>query len=707
MSHLASIQSSNLLTSETAATEESGMSKVVKRVLDSNPLLEAFGNAKTTRNDNSSRFGKYIQLQFDVEDATTAAFSGRSVPSCVLAGSFCETYLLEKTRVVAHEEPERTYHIFYQILAAPETEKTNIWSGLAGTKFSSFKYVGDTQTLKIEKKSDAEHWERTVKALKLIGVDGEKFITLMRAVCTVLQLGNLTFDKDPTNDENSIITSTDALSSLADVMGVATDDVKKALTSRTVIAGKEVYTVPLNVVDARDTCNAFAKEIYQQIFDWLVKAINAATSAEKNYADAKDVEEFGLIGLLDIFGFESFKVNRFEQLCINYANEKLQQKYTIDIFRSVQDEYEYEGIELGNVAFADNVEVLKLIEGRMGAIAVLNEECVRPRGNDSSFVSKVKTMNKDLSCLIQDRLHRPEEFAIEHYAGVVKYDANNFVQKNMDSIPNDLLDCACKSTNNLISTELKAAADAKQSVSGRGKKSKLTVATKFRQQLTGLMSNISKTKTRYIRCIKPNPEKKPLKFHLSSSVQQLRCAGVVAAVTISRVAFPNRLTHDTVIERFRCLSSMTIEDGEEKKDDTGDESPLKGPVDMLLTNLLKSMEVTEGGKVTKVFVMGKSRVYFRAGALEYLENQRLIALGTLATSIQRMIRGFVAISKFITLKNTTIATQALRRRTKARNDYIKMRLTAIQIECWTRVLIAKAKLLQLKKEDRACKIQSR
>jgi len=708
MSHLASVQSTEIQ-APGSSTDDGGanISQVVKRVLDSNPLLEAFGNAKTTRNDNSSRFGKYIQLQFDVEDATTAAFSGKALPSCVLAGSFCETYLLEKTRVVNHDAPERTYHIFYQILAAPEESKSSIWTGLSNTSNSSFKFVGDTETLSIEGKTDGEHWQRTINALKLIGVEGEKFNTLMRAVCTVLQLGNLTFEQDPSNDENSVITSTAELDKLADLMGVNIDDVKKALTSRTVIAGKEVYTVPLNVVDARDTCNAFSKEIYQQLFDWLVKSINAATSAEKNYADAKDVDEFGLIGLLDIFGFESFQVNRFEQLCINYANEKLQQKYTIDIFRSVQEEYEYEGIELGEVVFSDNVEVLKLVEGRMGIIAVLNEECVRPRGNDISFVSKVKTMNKDLACLTQDKLHKSEEFAIEHYAGIVKYDATNFVQKNMDTIPNDLLECACKSTNLIISTELKAAADAKVGSSTRGKKSKLTVATKFRSQLTELMTNISKTRTRYIRCIKPNPEKKPLKFHLSSSVQQLRCAGVVAAVTISRVAFPNRLTHETVMDRFRCLSPMKIEDSEEKKDDSGDGSPMKNIVEIVLDELLKSMEMAKEGKTEKVFVMGKTRVYFRAGALEFLESKRLIALGTLATSIQRIIRGFVAISVFTRLKNTAIVVQALRRRTKARNDFLNMRVSCIMIECWSRCVRAKTILVHLKKENRACRIQSR
>ena len=267
-------------------------------MLDSNPLLEAFGNAKTVRNDNSSRFGKYIQLQFDVEDATTAAFAGKSLPSCILVGSTCETYLLEKSRVVGHEPSERTYHIFYQLLSAPDEMKSNIWSGLIGKSFNSFKYVGDTDTLVIEKKTDGEKWISTVDALSLIGIKGDLFHDLMRAICVTLQLGNLTFEIDPDNDDGTIISSKDELKALSDVMGVKEEVIQKALTYRTVITPRESYSVPLRVGSAKDSCDAFAKQIYQSTFDWLVSSINEATCAEKNYDDADNVEQYGNIGLL-------------------------------------------------------------------------------------------------------------------------------------------------------------------------------------------------------------------------------------------------------------------------------------------------------------------------------------------------------------------------------------------------------------------------
>lgn len=373
--------------SSKTGTTHGTSSVIVQRVLDSNPLLEAFGNAKTVRNDNSSRFGKYNQLQFHGEDPEAAAYCGKTLPSCILAGSKCEVYLLEKSRVVSHEEEERTFHIFYQLLAAPEDVKVDIWEGLADTDNESFAYVGYTETEIIEEKTDAERFQLTVDSLALVGIEGDKLKMLMRAICIVLQLGNIVFDPDPTDHDKSHITSVEDLEALAELMGIRQDDLVSALTLRTVRARNEEYKVPLNPDRARDSTDAFAKEIYAKTFLWLVRSINDATSAEKNY-DGDKKDGFGIIGLLDIFGFESFETNRFEQLCINYANEKLQQKFTQDIFRSVQAEYEYEGIELGEITYDDNTDVLDLVEGRMGLLSFLNEECVRPKVSSDMNLSE-------------------------------------------------------------------------------------------------------------------------------------------------------------------------------------------------------------------------------------------------------------------------------------------------------------------------------
>jgi myosin V len=685
-------------------------SVIVQRVLDGQPLLEAFGNAKTVRNDNSSRFGKFLQLQFDVEDATQAAYSGRAIPNCVLAGSTCETYLLEKSRVVSHEGDERTYHIFYQVLAAADEYKQQYMPHLLGKANEDFQYVGHTKTTVIEGKHDGEQFVKTLNALKILDMDENSLKNLFMAVSVVMQLGNISFKEDPEDSEKCVIANKSELSILAEWFGASPDILEQALTFRTVVAGKEQYKVPLQKGDARDGTDAFSKEIYQQIFLWLVGEINRMTCAEMNYSDAADVEEYGLIGLLDIFGFESFEVNRFEQLCINYTNEKLQQKYTIDIFRSVQEEYSHEGIDLGDIIFSDNADVLQLIEGKIGVISVLNEECVRPKGNDTSFVSKVKSVNKESSCLISQKLHKPNEFAIEHYAGVVTYDATNFVQKNTDALPKDLIECACLSSNSIIQVEIKAAADAKVvgSVGKRGAAT-LTVATKFKAQLARLMADVTQTKTRYIRCIKPNPEKVPLQMNMLSSAEQLRCAGVVAAVTISRVAFPNRLMHETALERFSCLCNVTLDSLIQRKKPPNDDdlTGYREVVEEIFDGLLKDMEKKEaGGNVKKSFQCGKSRIYFRLGALETLEAKRLVALGVFATAIQRVIRGFTARSLFWKLKYACIESQGNARRVIARKRFLRGKASAIRMECWVRCVYSKRELKALQRDKAATKVQS-
>ena len=553
-----------------------------------------------------------------------------------------------------------------------------------------------------------------------MGVKDEILRDLLRAICIVLQLGNLVFEPDPQNEENAIITSTEELTDLADLMGVDEEVVMKSLTERTVNARNEVFKVPLNTLKAQDSRDAFAKEIYSQSFDWLVKTINDATCAENNY-DGALTSNFGHIGLLDIFGFESFTVNRFEQLCINYANEKLQQKFTLDIFRSVQQEYEFEGIQLGEVTYSDNADVLKLIEGRMGLISVLNEECVRPKGNDVAFVTKVYAMNKDSDCLIKGRFFQDYEFGVKHYADNVTYDANNFVSKNMDTLPVDLMECKKLSTNVILKTDITrkvgnqpkakpAPAKAKGGTAGRAgrllrKGSSLhstTVWTKFKTQLGELMANITKTRTRYIRCVKPNKLKQPRLMQHKSSVEQLRCAGVVAAVTISRSAFPNRLEHEQVLDRFMCLEKSF---SRESRPGDGSELVLSD-VKRFLTLALKSIEEEKDGKVTQGFVCGNTRAYFRSGSLELLENRRLYAFGDLAKDMQRIVRGFIARSKYIRLRQKAIVVQAEFRRNSTRNKFIKMRSAAIIVQCWTRVTFSKKTLVVLKRNHRATKIQA-
>lgn len=646
MNHIASVQRGKMIASDDAFTDP-----VVQRVLDSGPLLEAFGNAKTRRNDNSSRFGKYTQLQFDQGDKSLMQFASKDDISCKLAGSKCDVYLLEKNRVTIHDSAERTYHVFYQLIAAPEAVKVSFWSGMKGTTNESFRFIGTACTDTIEKMTDKQHWENTNGVLKAIGVTGDKLKTLFSALCMVLQLGNLSFMKDPKDDDRSVVRDKKEFAALSGLMGVSEQDLIDCLTERTMKTRTESYKVPLNADASQEAADSFAKEIYAKSFLWLVRAINDATCAEINYENGAKLD-YGIIGLLDIFGFESFVRNRFEQLCINYCNEKLQAKFTVDIFRSVLEEYEYEGIPLDLIKYDDNTDVLDLIEGKAGLLSMLNEECVRPKGSDEAFVQKCFAANKKSPCLIQSRMNR-KEFGIHHYAGKVMYDSDGFVSSNQDTLPSDLFDCALKASNEILSKHLTnekssnleekvvAASSSKRGPPKRAKSNLVapTMWTKYKGQLTKLMTMLKQTNSRYIRCIKPNAPKKPSIMEHLGTIEQLRSAGVVAAVTLSRSAFPNRIENKTAKSKFSSMWDRS-KFPSKGKDDMEPAEKLKYDCEALLTCALKPMEKNDGGKVVKAFAVGKTRSYFILGALEYLEANRTKEMGSQVVSIQRYIRGW-------------------------------------------------------------------
>jgi myosin-5 len=643
MNHMASLQRGPV--EDGGSSEATPLNPVVQRVVDSNPLLEAFGNAKTSRNDNSSRFGKYIQLQFDRDTNVPLG----QVPPTNLAGNTAEVYLLEKSRITTHLPTEGTYHIFYQLTAAKDVDKAEIWSGLKGKVNDDFKNIGEPlEKRMIDKMPDGDHYYETLKALALVNCTGDKLMTLMRAITTVLQLGNITFGPVDGDHERSCVTSAAEFTALSDLIGISEKDMEDALTERTMTTRGEVFKVPLTPDAAKDSCDAFAKEIYSKVFLWLVRTINAATCAEDNY-DGERKSDFGTIGLLDIFGFESFAVNGFEQLCINYANEKLQQKFTKDIFATVMEEYKFEGIALDDIKYDDNSDVLELIESRTGLLAMLNEECMRPKGSDKEFVYKAIAANKKTPCLIADKVMGPLDFGIHHYAGKVLYFAQGFLSRNQDTLAGDLLTTAKKSCNDIIANHLEneammvgSSAPKPEVSKGPPKRAKSGISadslwTKFRNQLNSLMKNLSVTQSRYIRCIKPNTVKKPcIMFHMTT-VEQLRCAGVVAAVTISRSAFPNRLDHRSCIQRFKVLAKKSKEEKDAEKLDPQGELDPKDEVVKILSGPLEPM--MEDGK--PAFVIGKTRVYFRLGALEFLEALRMQGWDQWAVDIQRCVRGMI------------------------------------------------------------------
>lgn len=685
---------------------------IVARVLESNPVFEAFGNAKTLRNDNSSRFGKFTQLQF---------LCGSEEKECPLAGSLCHTYLLEKSRVVSHSQGERNYHVFYQLLQAPNDFKKQIWTHLEDTDLENFLYLGDNSEYKLlSDGTDHTEWTHTLEALAVFNFQGDQLTTLLRALCGVLQLGNMLFVEDPASDDmeegGTVVASKDELEKLQDIFGIDMAKLERAMTTRNLKTGYDIVQVRLSPTVAKDSTDALAKEIYARIFDVLVQSINDYTQGIDDDVDNVDEEgkkeeeeeggestkkssKFGVICLLDIFGFERFQVNRFEQLCINYANEHLQHKYVLDNFRAVQEEYEAEGIELFDFAVVDNSDVLNLLENRLGILISLNEECVRPKGNDESFVYKIKIVNKNHDRIIDKNLHRKTEFGIRHFAGPVTYDATKFVERNTDKLPDDLIECVSQSSNQLISTEFqrileKAKEPKEPSTPGRRKTTSKTVLQKFRFQLKDLMNNIQDTTTRYIRCIKPNDNMTPKMTDHYTTMRQLECAGLVTAITISRETFPNRLGYDSTRERFDCL--MTMHDAKYMDSVTDKEA-----VEYMLSNLLIQMVEEQAGGTMKVpFACGNTRVYFRAGALEYLETKRLEYYTTRVIIIQNWIRRIYAQERYIRMRKAAILLQGMARGRLELQRYQEKQQAAILLANWVRGCQATA-LVQNLREHRA------
>ncbi|RLN89329.1 hypothetical protein BBJ28_00019182, partial [Nothophytophthora sp. Chile5] len=652
----------NLATIASSSSSGSSHEDITTRIIQVNPLLESFGNAKTTRNDNSSRFGKFTQLQFDRQQA--------------LVGAQCETYLLEKTRVISHERGERNYHIFYQLLhGAAEAERDALALGDDCPRFAYLraqepqqitrpghrKPQKSSQEIKpesevpspAEQARDRTHFAKTKQALTLLGLNAEQQHALFQTLSGILHLGEAQFTSKPENDEAcELVKESVKYSSL--LLGLDPTNMAKALCHRTMKAAGDVYLVPLTAEQARSGRDALAKAIYASVFEWLVAGINASLGAAARRSTHS-------IGVLDIFGFESFEHNSFEQLCINYANEKLQHKFTQDVFKAVQDEYEREHITWAHIAYADNSDTLALLEGRMGVMALLNEEVVRPRGNEEGFVSKLSTAYRNHKTLIDFPRLCKTQFAIHHYAGSVLYDATGFLEKHKDALLSDLSGLMCGSSEpftGMLFLAKKEAESARQGLKSGGSGRKLgggrgsggsagdkTVGMQFKQSLTALMATINETNVHYIRCIKPNSVKSATVLDAKMVATQLRCAGVIEAICIARAGYPNRLLHAEFAAQFELFLSPEQQQQQREDGENFGEAHCRA----LVTQF--QLETPEE------FQMGATKIYLQKGVLETLERAKAAKLFAYVALIQSQWRGMQARCRYYEMRDALIVIQ--------------------------------------------------
>ncbi|KAH9659155.1 Myosin-11 [Citrus sinensis] len=618
---------------------------VEQQVLESNPVLEAFGNAKTVRNNNSSRFGKFVEIQFDKQ--------GR------ISGAAIRTYLLERSRVCQISSPERNYHCFYLLCNAPQEEVERYKLGNPKT----FHYLNQSTCFELVGVSDAHDYLATRRAMDIVGISEKDQEAIFRVVAAILHIGNIEFSKGkevdssiPKDDQAKFHLKTAAELLMCDP--VALED---ALCKRIMITPEEVIKRSLDPQSALVSRDGLAKTIYSRLFDWLVDKINSSIGQDPNSKS--------LIGVLDIYGFESFKSNSFEQFCINFTNEKLQQHFNQHVFKMEQEEYTKEEIDWSYIEFVDNQDVLDLIEKAGssfdnnltspkkpgGIIALLDEACMFPKSTHETFANKLYQTFKSHKRFVKPKFSRTD-FAIAHYAGEVMYQSDQFLDKNKDYVVPEHQDLLSASNCPFVAGLFPPLPEE------TSKSSKFSsIGSRFKLQLQQLMDTLNSTEPHYIRCVKPNNLLKPAVFENANIMQQLRCGGVLEAIRISCAGYPTRRPFFEFLNRFGLLAPEFLEGNYDEK--------------VACKKILEK-------KGLQGFQIGKTKIFLRAGQMAELDARRAEVLSSAAKTIQRRIRTHIARRRFIALREATIVLQSLCRGRLACRvfDSMKKEAAAVKIQ---------------------------
>lgn len=599
---------------------------VEQKVLESNPVLEAFGNAKTVRNNNSSRFGKFVEIQFDQK--------GR------ISGAAIRTYLLERSRVCQLSDPERNYHCFYMLCAAPPEVVQKYKLGNPRT----FHYLNQTNCYELDGVDEFKEYCDTRRAMDVVGISFEEQEAIFQVVAAILHLGNIEFSKGKEMDSSTPKDEKSRfhLQTAAELFMCDAKALEDSLCKRVIVTRDETIIKCLDPEAATLSRDALAKIVYTRLFDWLVDKINNSIG--------QDPDSKSLIGVLDIYGFESFKTNSFEQFCINLTNEKLQQHFNQHVFKMEQEEYKKEEIDWSYIEFVDNQDILDLIEKKPGGIiALLDEACMFPRSTNETFAQKLYQTFKNHKRFSKPKLSR-SDFTIGHYAGDVTYQTDLFLDKNKDYVVAEhqalLYASKCPFVSSLF-------VPSPEESSNKSKFS--SIGSRFKQQLQALLEILSSTEPHYIRCVKPNNLLKPAIFEHKNVLQQLRCGGVMEAIRISCAGYPTRKTFDEFVDRFGLLAPEAL-------DRSSDE----------VTACKRILEKVG----LKGYQIGKTKVFLRAGQMAELDTCRSEILGKSASIIQRKVRSYLARRSFVSIRLSAIQLQAACRGQLARQVYEGLRQEA-------------------------------
>ena len=587
------------VSSKTGSEETKNAGKLIGQKINLTSLpLECFGNAKTVRNDNSSRFGKFMAVQFSADG--------------ILRGACITKYLLEKSRIVVAANNERCYHGLYLV-----TRGKDAGTFRAG-KDSNFSVLTSGKCLHNKEFDTAEHYDQVTDAMKTIGMADEEIRSLWSVVAAVLHLGNVQFQPD--GEGSAILAScSESVESVVSLLSIDSSCLEKELLTTTlIVAGQEVVKL-LNPVAATDAKEALMKALYDCMFQWVVEKCNSILNA----GDKGDVACW--IGLLDIFGFEDFEVNSFEQLCINLTNETLQNHYNAYIFTKDLEECRSEGIDMSSVEFPDNAPCLSLITGKGGILVLLDEECSLGKGSDDNFLSKISESCGSNSFFLRKVLQKTS-FTIHHYAGDVTYEVVGFLDKNRDTLKDAFKLIMRKSADNFVAGLLPEPNDARRT----------TVGGFFKNQLKELMEVLNSTNPHWIRCIKPHPDKKPRLWHGVSIMHQLSSSGVLGTVKIRKAGFPVRIKRADFEARYSILGRD-------------------------IASILSDAQIP-----TQLAQTGKCRVFLKTEAYIKLEQRKKTALLRHAQTVQAFARSWAEFIRIKKMKRQTSAALVEKLRSVAR-----------------------------------------
>uniref|UniRef100_A0AAX7SPW5 Myosin X, like 1 n=1 Tax=Astatotilapia calliptera TaxID=8154 RepID=A0AAX7SPW5_ASTCA len=641
------LQFLSVMSQNSAGTPPSEKStRVEQAIVQSSPIMEAFGNAKTVYNNNSSRFGKFIQLHF----SESGNIQGGCVIDCIL------------NRVVRQNPGERNYHIFYALLAGASLY-------FLEDPAESYHYLSQSGCLKDKSLNDKELFN-SVMALKVLEFTEEEIRDMFKLLSGVLQLGNIEF---MTAGGAQITTKQGQRSAHRnELLGLDAFQLSEVMTQRSIILRGEEICSPLTIEQAIDSRDSVAMALYSQCFSWIILKINQKIKGKENFKS---------IGILDIFGFENFEVNRFEQFNINYANEKLQEYFNKHIFSLEQLEYNrYGRVQWEAIDWMDNAECLDLIEKKLGLLALVNEESRFPKGTDFTLLEKLHSRHSTNPYYVKPRL-ADHQFGIKHYAGEVLYDVRGILEKNRDTFRDDIL-------NMLKDSRLDFIYDLFEKVGSRNNEEKMgtarrkpTVSSQFRDSLHALMATLSVSNPFFIRCIKPNMEKTPNVFDPEVVLNQLRYSGMLETVKIRRAGFPVRRTFKDFFSRYKIILKEKV--------------PTAGDDKKRTTDLL-----TKYDKTKKEWQLGKTKVFMKESLEQRLEKDRDEVRRQAAMIIRAHLLTFSAKKHFKRARASVVTLQKHLRRHIQRKRFVKQRKAAVVLQKHRRGQVARAHVRKLRGEKK-------